>query len=75
MASEGLELPDDIKIEPWEPLPNTALMTIQGVTVAGPARLELLRSFAHELSTNPEKAQELTAIRWEVNRCINKEVR
>ena len=50
-----------------------ALLTIQGVTVAGPARLELLSSFAHELCTDPRKAHELTAIRWEVNTAIEKE--
>ena len=74
IAPEDLELPDDIKIEPWEPLPSMVLLTIRGATVAGPVRLELLRSFAHELSTNPVNTQELTAIRWEVNTVIKKEV-
>lgn len=66
IAPENLELADDVKIEPWAPLPNMALLTIQGVTVAGPARLELLRSFAYELCNSPEKAQELAALRQKV---------
>lgn len=72
IAPEDFELPDDVKIEPWAPLPSMALLTIQGITLAGPTRLELLRSFAYELCNAPEKAHELTAIRWEVNACNRK---
>ena len=43
-----------------------AMLTIQGVTVTDPTRLELLRSFVHELCNSPEKQQELAAIRRKV---------
>lgn len=75
IAPEGLELLDDIKIEPWDPLPTMALLSIRGVTVAGPARLELRRSYAYELCNSPEKEQELAVIRREVDAVIKKEIR
>jgi len=69
ITHRDINLPDDIKIKPWEPLPTMVLLTIQGVTVAGPARLKLLKSYAYELCNSPEKAQ-VNAIRWEVNGAI-----
>ncbi|MCK5117415.1 MAG: hypothetical protein KAR44_12515 [Candidatus Aegiribacteria sp.] len=75
IPSETLDLPDDMKIAPWVPLRSMALLTIQGVTVAGPARLELMRSYAYELCNSPEKEHELAAIRREVDTVIQREVR
>ena len=71
ITSEDLELPDDFKIKLWDPLPSMALLTFQGVTVTGPARLELLRSYAHELCNSPEKQQDISAIRREVDNAIS----
>ena len=42
IAPEHLDLPPDMIIEPWEPLPSMALLIIQGVIVAGPARLNVV---------------------------------
>ncbi len=71
IAPEDLKLTDDVGIEPWKPLPTMALLTIQGVTVAGPARLELLRSYIHELCNDASIERELAAIRREVDTPIS----
>lgn len=44
---EDLQLPDDMKIEHWSKSPGMGHLTIMGVKVAGPSRLELMRSFAY----------------------------
>lgn len=62
---ENFVLPEDMEIVPWEH-PRFFCLTIKGRLVAGPARREVLESFVYDLCTKPEKAEELTEIRGEV---------
>ena len=63
-----MNLPDDMGILPWLPLPKMVLLTIRGVPVAGPAWREVMESYIHGLCTDPKKAGELALLREEAQR-------
>lgn len=62
-------LPEGMEIVPWEH-PSLFWLTLDGVRVAGPARRELLKSFAHGFCTNPDRQEDLAALKEEVERLI-----
>lgn len=65
LAPEGYVLPEDMEIVPWDH-PSLFWLTCNGKLIAGPARRQVLESFVYDLYTKPERAEELTEIRGEV---------
>lgn len=66
-APENFVLPEGMEIVPWDH-PRLFWLTLDGVRIAGPARRELLESFAHDLCTNPDRQKDLAALQEEVKR-------
>jgi len=68
-APGSFVLPEGMEIVPWEH-PRLFWLTLDGVRIAGPARRDLLESFAYDLFTNPDRQEDLATLQEEVERLI-----
>ena len=66
-ARGSFVLPEGMEIVHWEH-PRLFWLTLDGVRIAGPARRELLESFACDFCTNPDMQEDLAALQEEVKR-------
>ena len=44
VSSDDLALPEGVQIVPWTELPEMVWLKVNGVTVAGPSRIEVMHS-------------------------------
>lgn len=51
VSSDDLALPEGVQIVPWAELPKMVLLRVNGVTVAGPSRREVMESFVMKHSS------------------------